>query len=75
MVVLDIRVNNKKSSELITGFYSFCSTDFNATKDSEGNLLLYDELCYTNIEDDEFNYYIKKKSSNSNEETEEIRIY
>ena len=60
---LKIREINGGRCEDETGFYSFCSTDFNATKDSEGNLLLYDELCYTNIEDDEFNYYTKKKET------------
>jgi len=58
-----IREINGGRCEEETGFYSFCSTDFNATKDSEGNLLAYDELCFTNIKDDELNYYIKTKET------------
>lgn len=56
-----IREINGGSCKDESGFYSFCSTDFNATKDSEGNLLSYDELCITNITNDEQNYYIKNK--------------
>ena len=56
-----IREINGGPCEDESGFYSFCSTDFNATKDSEGNLLSYDEMCYSNIIDNEQNYYIKNK--------------
>ena len=40
---------------------SFCSTDMNTTKDSEGNLIGYDEIAFTNITHNENNYYIKNK--------------
>ena len=40
---------------------SLCSTEMNTTKDSEGNLIKYDEIAFTNITTNENNYYIKKK--------------
>ena len=54
-------VNGGICQEDESGFYSFCSTDSNTTKDKEENLLIYDEICTTNITKDENNYYLKNK--------------
>ena len=40
---------------------SFCTTDMITTKDSEGKLLTYEEIAFTNITTDAKNYYIKNK--------------
>ena len=40
---------------------SFCGTEINTTKDSEGNLIVYDEIAFTNIIRNRNNSYIKKK--------------
>ena len=56
-----IRETNGGICDDESGFSSYCSTDFNATKDSEGNLLNYDEICIANITNNEQNYFIKNK--------------
>ena len=43
---------------------SNCTTDFNLTTDLEGNVLSYDELCFSNITSNENNYFIKNKITN-----------
>ena len=56
-----IRETNGGLCEVENTLSSFCTTDMNTTKDSEGNLLAYDELAFTNITTDENNYFIKNK--------------
>lgn len=65
-----IREINGGLCEMENAFNSFCSTDMNTTKDSNGNLIAYDELCFTNITKDENNYYIKKKYTTLLDKTE-----
>ena len=45
-------------------YLSFCFTDMNTTKDSENNLISYQERAYTNITQNNNNYYLKDKYSN-----------
>ena len=45
-------------------FNSFCSTEMNTTIDSEGNLLTYDEVAYSEIINDVMNSYTKNKLTN-----------
>ena len=40
---------------------SNCTTAFNLTTDLNGNVLNYEELCFSNIKTNEKNYYIKNK--------------
>ena len=56
-----IRETNGGLCEVQNQFNSLCTTDMNTTKDSEGNLISYDELAYTSIKTDENNYFIKNK--------------
>ena len=42
---------------------SLCTTDFNTTKDKEGNLISYYERAFTNITKDENNYFVKTKQT------------
>ena len=42
---------------------SFCSTDMITKKDSNGNLLTYDEIAFSNITTNEDNFYIKNKTT------------
>ena len=58
---LIIRETNGGLCEVQNPLLSFCSTDMNTTKDSKGNLLAYDEFAFTNITNNENNYYIKRK--------------
>ena len=56
-----IRETNGGICDIESAFNSFCTTDMNTTKDSEGNLIAYDEEAFTNITNSKYNYYIKKK--------------
>ena len=56
-----IRETNGGICEVEDAFNSFCTTDFNTTKDSEGNLISYYEVAFTNITTDEKNSYVKNK--------------
>ena len=42
-------------------YLSFCSTDMNITKDAEDNLISYQERSFTNITQNNNNYYLKDK--------------
>ena len=53
---LEIRICCIKSPQL-----SNWTTDFNLTTDLNGNVLNYEELCFSNIKTNEKNYYIKNK--------------
>ena len=55
-------------------FYSYCSTDSNTTKDSEKNLLLYDEFVITNIINDDENNYLKTKITHLNDITDKNKV-
>ena len=59
-----IRETNGGICDIYNPIGSFCTTDMNTTKDSEGNLISYDEFTFTNITTDENNFYIKKKYTN-----------
>ena len=52
-----------------TNKLSNCTTDFNLTTDLEGNVLSYDELCFSKITTDIKNYYIKNKITKLVDET------
>ena len=56
-----IRETNGGICDIESAFNSFCTTDMNTTKDSEGNLIAYDEEAFTKITNNKYNYYIKKK--------------
>ena len=56
-----IRETNDGICDIYNPIESTCTTDMNTTKDSEGNLISYDEYTYTRIPTDKDNYYIKKK--------------
>ena len=56
-----IRETNGGICDIESAFNSFCTTDMNTTKDSQGNLIAYDEEAFTNITNNKYNYYIKKK--------------
>ena len=55
-----IRETNGGICDIYNPIGSFCTTDMNTTKDSEGNLISYDEYTFTNITTDNNNFYIKK---------------
>ena len=56
-----IREINGDICNIEKAFNSYCSTDMNTTKDSEGNLISYNELAFTNITTDQDNSFIKNK--------------
>ena len=53
---------------------SFCTTDMNTTKDSEGNLISYAEIATTIIKKNEANNYTKTKESSVMDITEKKNI-
>ena len=61
----DVGICSIKSPHL-----SNCTTDFNLTTDLEGNVLNYNELCFSNITTNERNYYIKNKITTLSDETD-----
>ena len=67
-----IRETNGGICDIYNPIGSFCSTDMNTTKDSEGNLITYDEFAFTNITKNNDNYYIKKKYTNLVDKTSYI---
>ena len=58
-----VRETNGGKCEDNNNFNSFCTTDMNTTKDSEGNLISYKEKATTNVTIDENNNYLKIKES------------
>ena len=81
-ITIDKLKNGKEIIREISGgkcddgsiFYSFCSTDSNTTKDSEKNLILYDELAITNIIKDDDNNYLKTKITHLDDITNKNNI-
>ena len=67
-----IRETNGGMCDIVDSFNSFCTTDMNTTSDSNGNILSYDEVAFTNITDDENNYYIKNKITKLIDQTEKL---
>ena len=55
-------------------YLSNCTTDFNLTTDLEGNVLAYEELCFSNITADERNIYIKNKITKLLDVTDDYNI-
>ena len=56
-----IRETNGGPCNVANSLGSFCTTELNTTKDSDGNLLEYKEIAFTNITSDNDNYYLKNK--------------
>jgi hypothetical protein len=50
-------------------YLSNCTTDFNLTTDLEGNVLSYNEWCFSNITKSKKNYFIKNKYTKLSDET------
>ena len=72
----NIKINTEKKGDKIhvrdtdigmcsikSPYLSNCTTDFNLTTDLEGNVLSYNELCYSKITKNENNIYIKNKET------------
>ena len=59
-----IREKNRGICDLSNQMNSYCTTEMNTTTDLDNNLLSYDEIAYTQITTDEYNYYIKNKITN-----------
>ena len=58
-----IRETNGGICDVENAMNSFCTTDMNTTTDLKGNLITYSEVAFTNITNDENNYYVKNKIS------------
>ena len=52
---------------------TFCTKDINITKDKNGNLLAYDEMFFSNITQNEENYYFKNKITSLLDKTKFIK--
>ena len=69
-----IREKNGGICDIENSFNSFCTTDMNTTTDKEGNILLYEEEAYMNIETDELNSYTKNKVTKLVDKTNETNL-
>ena len=67
-----IREINEGICDIEYSIGSICTTDMNTTKDSKGNLLMYDEEAKTNVTTNEDNYYLKTKNTHLVDKTEYI---
>ena len=63
---------NKGICDVLDAFESFCTTEMNTTTDSNGNVISYDEIAFTNITHDENNFYIKNKITYLKDQSEKL---
>ena len=66
-----IREKNEGTCNVENNIGTKCTTDMNTTTDLNGKVISYDELAITNITTDENNSYLKKKTSNLIDLTDE----
>ena len=66
-----IRETNNGTCNVENNLGTICITDMNTTTDLKGKVITYDELAITNITNDENNSYVKTKTSNLVDMTEE----
>ena len=68
----NIRRKTKGLCDIRNGLNSFCDLDMNIEKDSEGNLISFDEISLTNITTDTQNGFNKNKTTKLIDETSKI---
>jgi len=66
-----IRETNNGTCNVENNLGTICTTDMNTTTDLKGKVIAYDELAITNITNDENNSYVKTKTSNLVDTTED----